>query len=107
MAVNFRLLALQHLLGTAVLAALTLYLSLRFPMPAANRHLYVTLGLEAAAALAVLPFFRAEHPGVLAALPFALFVAALLAFLFYARHIIRELKKPRRRPGAEKRGHHS
>ncbi len=87
---NFRLLAFQHLLGTAVLAALALFLSLRYPEPAAERHFRATLALLALSGLAALPLFSQSLHGRLVFLPLAVFIAALVAFLLFAAKTITE-----------------
>ncbi len=86
---NFRLLALEHLLGTAVLAGLTLLMSIRYPEPAAERHFRLTLLLLALSAVAVAPLFL-ESPGRLIFLPLGVFLAALLAFLAFVTKTIHQ-----------------
>lgn len=93
---NFRLLALQHLLGSGLLAGLTLVTSLRFPEPGANRFLYLTLALQTAGAAGVIPLFRDTPPGRLIYVPLGLFVAGLLSFLVFVVMVTRERLRTRR-----------
>ena len=87
---NLHLLAFEHLLGVALLAGFTLYLSIRLPEPGALRSLRAAMALEAMAGLAAIPLFQ-EHPrGVLLRLALALFATATLAFLFFAFRTYRE-----------------
>ena len=94
---NYRLLGLEHLLGTALLAGLTLLMSIRFAEPGADRYLHVTLTLLALSALAVIPLFRDTPPGRLVFLPLAFFVAALAAFVVFVLKAARERRRNRRR----------
>jgi hypothetical protein len=98
---NYRALGLQHLLGTGLLAGLTLLFSLRYPDPRFNREFRWTLALLGLAALAAIPLFRGERPGKLAFAPLVLFVAALLSFLVYvgrtAAGRLRDQRERRRR----------
>ncbi len=95
---SYRLLGLEHLLGTAVLAGMTLFLSIRFPEPGANFHFRLTLALLAFSALSTIPFFLDAAPGRLALLPLGVFLAATLAFLSFAGKVITErIRAPRRR----------
>lgn len=98
---GFRALALWHLLGTAILAALTLLVSIRFPEPSAERLFRLTLALLALSALAAIPLFSASAPGRLLLVPLAVFVAGTLAFLVFCAKVISEryraLRRRRRR----------
>src|SRR5690242_6872336 len=95
---DYRILALQHLLGTAVMAGLTLFFSMRFPEPAANREFRATLGFLALSALSVIPLFVVQPPGRLVWPPLILFLAGLLSFLVYVLQAARlRLKAERKR----------
>ena len=87
---NYRLLASEHLLGTVLLTALTLLLSLRVPEPGAERHLRATLILEALAGLAAVPMLFGESRSVWVRLAFGLFAAAAVAFVLFAVRTMRE-----------------
>ena len=100
MSFNYHLLAFQHLLGTAVLAAMTLLLSIRCPQSGAERHFRVTLALLALSALAVIPLFGSTPTRRAALIPLALFLAAIISFLLFVTKTTRELyrKIRERRP---------
>ena len=85
---NTRLLVYFHLMWTAVMAGLTLLLSLRFPYPETTRWFRITLALLAACALAVLPLIGAESFALLW-LPASAFVAATVAFIVFSVQVIR------------------
>jgi hypothetical protein len=93
---NYHLLALEHLLGTGLLAGLTLLMSIRFAEPGADRHFHATLALLALSALSVIPLFRDTPPGRLIFLPLALFVASLAAFVAFVIKATRERLRSRR-----------
>ena len=93
---NYRLLALEHLLGTALLAGLTLLMSIRFDERGADRHFHATLALLVLSALSVIPLFRDTPPGRLIFLPLACFVAALAAFVAFVIKATRERLRTRR-----------
>ena len=96
--IDYQILALEHLLGTAVLAGLTLFFSMRFPEPGANREFRATLGFLTISALSVIPLFVVQPPGRLVWPPFILFLAGLLSFLVYVIQAARErLRRERER----------
>ncbi len=100
MSFNYRLLAFQHLLGTAVLTAMTLLLSIRFPQSGTERYFRVTLALLALSAAAVIPLFGSSPTRRLAFLPLVLFLVAVISFLLLVTKTTRELyrKIRERRP---------
>jgi len=87
---NYRLLASEHLLGTVLLAGLTLLLSVRIPEPGAGRYLHAALILEALAGLAAVPMLFGESRSILVRLALALFGAAVGAFLLFAARTMQE-----------------
>ncbi len=87
---DYRLLALEHLLGTALLAGLTLYLSIRMPEPGALLTLRIALATEALAGLAAVPLFGSAPTRVMAWISMGVFVAAVAAFLAFGAITIRE-----------------
>ena len=97
---DYRMLGLQHLLGTAVLAGLTLFFSMRYPEPRANREFRWTLLLLALSALSVTPLFVVQPPGRLVWAPLLFFIAGLLCFLIFVIRAARahlESERERRR----------
>jgi hypothetical protein len=90
MTFDYRMLAAQHLLGTVLLTALTLFLSLRIPERGAERWLRATLLLEALAGLAAVPMLFGETPKAVVRLALALFAAAAVGFVLFAAMTLRE-----------------
>lgn len=78
---DYRSLGLQHLLGTGLIAGLTIYFSMRYPDPRFQWLLRSTVALLVLSALSAIPLFRFERPGKLVFAPLVLFAASLLSFL--------------------------
>src|SRR5207244_1906099 len=93
MSFNYHLLAFQHLLGTAILAGLTLVLSMRMPEPGAERSFRLALLLEAFSGIGVLPLFMDAPSRGLVTLSLAAFAAASLGFLIFTARTILERKR--------------
>ena len=95
---DYRTLGLQHLLGTGMLAGLTIFFSIRYPDSRFNAEFRWTLVFLTLSALSAIPLFRNEPPGKLAFAPLLLFAASLLAFFVYvARTTAARLKDARER----------
>jgi len=95
---NYRMLGLQHLVGTGLLAGLTLFFSMRYPDPRFQREFRWTLTLLSIAALSAIPLFLAEQSGKLVFAPLILFVTSLISFLiFVSRTAATRLKEERER----------
>ena len=86
---DFRLLGLEHLLGTTLLAGLTIYLSIRMPESRADWPLRVALIVELLAALAAIPLFFAAPSKAIIRLALAAFCAAGAAFIVFGWQTIR------------------
>jgi len=95
---DHRILGLQHLLGTGLLAGLTLFSSMRYPDPRFTREFRWTMVLLTLSALSAIPLFRDERPGKLVFAPLLLFIASLLSFLvFVVKSATARLKDERER----------
>ena len=91
---NYHLLAGEHLLGTVLLCALTMLLSLRIPEPGAEKAFRAALLMEALAGLAALPVFFSDNlgetRGFWVRVALALFAGASLTFFLFAARTITE-----------------
>jgi len=98
MSFDYRALGWQHLLGTGLLAGLTISFTMRYPHPRFHWVLRSTLALLALSALSAIPLFRFERPGKLVFAPLVLFAASLLSFLvLVAKTTSARLKEERER----------
>ena len=84
---NVQFLVLFHLLATAVLAGLTLLLSIRFPYPETILWFRLALALVGVTGVAVLPLLTGSY-GLLWLAPGS-FVAATAVFLVFAIQVAR------------------
>ena len=78
------------MLGVALLAGFTLFLSFRMPESGAEWSLRAALALEAMAGLSAIPMFQETPAAVMIRLALILFAAATLAFLNYTAQTVRE-----------------